>query len=73
MTRHYEGPHKELFAAAEAEARVIAGLTPRVSARLIPRPGMSPGSGAARTTAGAAGYPQPGRGVADDHRSCLPR
>ena len=45
MTRHYEGPHKELFAAAEAEARPIAGLTPRVSARLIPRTGMSPGSG----------------------------
>ena len=62
MTRHYEGPHKELFAAAEAEARAIAGLTPRVSARLIPRPGMSPGSGEARTTAGTAEYPATGEG-----------
>jgi type IV secretory pathway TraG/TraD family ATPase VirD4 len=37
MTRHYEGPHREKFTAAVAEARTIAGLTPRLSARLIPR------------------------------------
>ena len=42
MTRHYEGPHRELYSAATAEARTIAGLTP--SARLLPRTGTSPGA-----------------------------
>ena len=41
MTRHYEGPNQDLYAAATAEARTIAGLTP--SARLLPRTGTSPG------------------------------
>ena len=41
MTRHYEGPHQDLYAAATAEARTIAGLTP--SARLLSRTGTSPG------------------------------
>lgn len=55
MTRHYEGPHKDQFAAATAEARTIAGLTPRASARLLPRTGTSPGHGDA--PAGTMPYP----------------
>ena len=61
MTRHYEGPHKELFAAAIEKARMIAGLSPRPSARLVPRTGMPPSSGDIPATADTAPYPTDGR------------
>jgi len=48
MTRHYEGPNQDLYAAATAQARTIAGRTP--SAGLLPRAGMSPGSGGSPAT-----------------------
>ena len=54
MTRHYEGPNQDLYAAATAEARTIAGLTP--SARLLPRTGTSPGRSDLRATADTTPY-----------------
>ena len=54
MTRHYEGPNQDLYAAATAEARTIAGLTP--SARLLPRTGTSPGPSDPPATADTTPY-----------------
>jgi type IV secretion system protein VirD4 len=54
MTRHYEGPNQDLYAAATAEARTIAGLTP--SARLLSRTGTSPGPSDLPTAAGTTPY-----------------